>query len=82
MSDFLTRRDALRQLGAAGAAAAGVAAVPEVARTITHAAAEITVAGQPAEISVASISATTVRITIHPVIDGRPAPVADTGALT
>lgn len=82
MSADLTRRDALKRLGAAGATAAGVAAVPTVAEAVARHAAGLTIAGRAAEIAVASVSASTVRVTIHPIIDGRPAPVAETGALT
>jgi alpha-glucosidase/alpha-D-xyloside xylohydrolase len=43
---------------------------------------DIVVGGRPVEISVHSLSASTVRITVLPVENGRPAPLPDTGALS
>jgi alpha-glucosidase/alpha-D-xyloside xylohydrolase len=71
----LSRRDVLKHLGAAGASLL-------LRETfIRGGAADIIVAGQPVEIAVASLSAATVRITVRPLRDGRPAPVPVTGAL-
>ncbi|HKS06977.1 MAG TPA: TIM-barrel domain-containing protein [Gemmatimonadaceae bacterium] len=71
----LSRRDAIKSLGALGASAvfAGRFGVDE--------AAEIIVAGKPVEISVWSLSATTARITVMPIENGATTPVAFTGAL-
>jgi alpha-glucosidase (family GH31 glycosyl hydrolase) len=75
MSDRLSRRDALKRLGATGA---GIVLGPH---TIRGRGADIMVAGQPVEIVVAALSPNTVRLTIQPIIDGRPAPVPVTGEL-
>lgn len=76
MSDQLSRRDALRRLGALGA---GLVLTPRgiIRGTVPG----ITVAGRPVEIAIASLSATTARITLHPLSDGRPEAVPVTGAL-
>ena len=75
MSIDLSRRDAIKQLTVMSA---GVLAGPAVIRGD---AAEIIVAGRPVEIAVASLSSSTVRITIRPLQDGMPMPVPYTGAL-
>lgn len=75
MSAPISRRDAIRQLGAAGAA---LTLGPHVIRTVGD---DITIADQRVEIEVASPNAVTVRITIRPVRDGRAAPVPSTGEL-
>jgi alpha-glucosidase (family GH31 glycosyl hydrolase) len=67
-----TRREALRQLGAAGV---GLAAAPVVLRGQGT---PITVAGQPVEIIVSSVSSSTVRLTVAAL---GAAPVQDDGAL-
>jgi alpha-glucosidase/alpha-D-xyloside xylohydrolase len=71
----LTRRQALKDIGVAGAGLAFSGAV------IRGQGAGIMVAGKPVEISVSSVSPVTVRLTVRPVVDGAPAPVAVTGAL-
>jgi alpha-glucosidase/alpha-D-xyloside xylohydrolase len=75
MPESISRRDALKQLGVAGA---GVLVNGGVIRGQERA---ITVAGQPVEIAVSSLSATTVRITVRQLDNGVPAAIADTGAL-
>ena len=75
MSEPITRRDALKQLGAAGA---GLVAGSTVIRGQDR---PIVVAGQPVEIAVFSLSATTVRITVRPLANGDALPVPATGAL-
>ena len=70
----VSRRDALKQLGQAGAA---VALVPTVLR---GQAAPIVVAGQPVEIIVASVSPATVRITVVPIAGASPS-LPEDGAL-
>jgi len=73
MPNSVSRRHALNRLGAVGAGVAFSGAFPRgQARSIT-------VAGKPAEVVVASVSPSTVRITVFP-IDG-PAAVPDHGAL-
>ena len=61
MSNHVSRRAVLKQLGSAGA---GIVLAPAVLRGHS---APITIAGQPVEIAIASISAKTVRITVGPV---------------
>ena len=76
MSESLSRRDALKRLGAVSA---GLALAPR--RIVRGEASDILVAGHPVEIGIASLSAVTVRITIQPVNVGAAAPVPITGAL-
>ena len=71
----LTRRQALRDIGVAGAGLAFSGGVIRGQGT------GIIVAGKPVEIAVSSVSPATVRITVRPLVDGAPAPVAVTGAL-
>jgi hypothetical protein len=75
MSAPVSRRDAIKTLSAAGAAAAFG---PQVLRGARDG---ITIAGQQVEIEVASVSAATARITIRPVRNGKPVAVATTGEL-
>ncbi len=84
MSDSISRREALRRLGTSGAVLAIDGLVPAhgVGRLRGPAADPIVVAGQPAEIEVASVSPVTARITVRPLRDGQPVPVPATGALT
>ena len=71
----VTRRKALRDIGVAGA---GIAFSGGVIRGQGPG---IVVAGKPVEIAVSSVSPSTVRITVRPLVDGAPVPVAVTGAL-
>ncbi|HEY9230310.1 MAG TPA: hypothetical protein VIP11_26900, partial [Gemmatimonadaceae bacterium] len=73
MSQSISRRDALKQIGASSASLmfAGV---------IRGGAANIIVAGQPVVIAVWSLSPATVRISVRPLAGG-PVPVPVTGAL-
>jgi alpha-glucosidase (family GH31 glycosyl hydrolase) len=75
MSRPLSRRDALKQLGATSAVLGRAKAVIRGHRG------EITIAGKPVEIAIATVSPSTVRITVRPLRDGRPEPLAATGAL-
>ena len=75
MSKPVSRRDALRQLGAAGA---GLMIGGDVIRTRVD---DIIIAGQPVEIEVGSVSPITVRVTLSPLDGGRPVPVPITGEL-
>jgi alpha-glucosidase len=75
MTERITRRDAVKQLGAA---VTGVALSGSVLRGAT---ADIVIAGQPVEIVVSSVSAKTVRVTIRAIGAGRTVPVPVTGAL-
>jgi alpha-glucosidase/alpha-D-xyloside xylohydrolase len=72
MTQPVSRRDAIKQVGAA------VLLGPRVLRLGT---APITIAGEPVEITVASLSAVTARITIKPLRGGQPADVPVTGEL-
>src|SRR5438034_8617975 len=78
MSEPLSRREAVKRIAAAGAAAR---ASTLALRVDAPSVAPIVIAGQPVEITVASLSAATVRITISQLEGGRVAPVPCTGAL-
>ena len=71
----LSRRDALKHLGALGA---GIALAPRAGARPTH---DITINAQPAQIDVTSLSDVTVRITVRPLVDGKPLDVPPTGEL-
>jgi hypothetical protein len=75
MAGSLSRRDALIRLGGAGAASW----LPT--GTIRGADTDIVVGGRPVEIGVASVSASTVRITLRPIENGRAVEVPSTGEL-
>jgi hypothetical protein len=75
MSTRVTRREALKQLGAASA---GLIVTNGVIR---GQGADLHVAGQPVEIAVSSVSPVAVRITVRPIVDSSPAAVPFTGAL-
>ncbi|HXD48426.1 MAG TPA: twin-arginine translocation signal domain-containing protein, partial [Gemmatimonadaceae bacterium] len=75
MTEPLSRREALKRLGAIGA---GAALAPG---RLIGGVSEIVIAGQPVEISVASLSPSTVRITARPIVAGRAEAVAATGEL-
>ncbi|HEX5439134.1 MAG TPA: TIM-barrel domain-containing protein, partial [Gemmatimonadaceae bacterium] len=78
MTDGLTRRDVLKSLGCAGAGALlGVQLTPEAA----HARGALTLRGRTVEIVVTPASASTVRITIAPLVNGAPQPVPQDGSL-
>src|ERR1043165_372038 len=68
----VSRRDALKQLSAA------VILGPSM---VWRRATDIVVAGRPVEIAVASVSATTVRVTLRPVVNGSVAPIPPSGEL-
>lgn len=75
MSNPFTRRDALKRLGTAGA---GIILGRGIVRGQQ---ADIMVSGKPVEIAVASLSPSTVRITVLPLTDGRAPAVPVDGAL-
>jgi alpha-glucosidase/alpha-D-xyloside xylohydrolase len=75
MSPSLSRRDALRQLGTAGA---GIAFGSGILR---GRAAPVTVAGRPVEVVISSISPATVRISLLPIEGAAVRAVPDDGAL-
>ncbi len=75
MSDNVSRRDVIRQLGVVGA---GVALG---GRRLVRGAKDIIVAGQPVEISVAALSANTARITVQQIRNGTTEPLPITGEL-
>jgi alpha-glucosidase (family GH31 glycosyl hydrolase) len=74
MSHPVSRRDALKQLGVAGAGML-------FAGTIRGQSAPIVVAGRPVEIAVWSLSTTTARVTVRPLEQREPAPIPFTGAI-
>jgi alpha-glucosidase len=76
MPDSVSRREALKQLGVVGAGLA-------IGRRqfVRGGANEIVVAGQPVEISVASLSVTTARITLQPIHNGAADSLPVTGEL-
>jgi len=75
MTKPLSRREALKRLGAASAG------MVLDGRLIRGQATDIMVAGQPVEIAVATLSNSTARLTIRPVPSERSAPLAATGEL-
>lgn len=75
MTESISRRDALKQMGALGA---GLALHGGTLRGSFQ---DIVVAGQPVELTVASLSPSTVRLTLRPLREGRPEAVPFTGAL-
>lgn len=74
MSQPVSRRQALKQIGVAGAGML-------FAGTIRGQSVPIVVAGEPVEIAVWSLSPTTACITVRPLRQGAPAPIPFTGAL-
>jgi alpha-glucosidase (family GH31 glycosyl hydrolase) len=71
----LTRREALKGLGSVGAGAL----LPAPSATAQDG--SIRIAGSPVEVSVTSISARTVRISLAPIENGAPRPIAEDGSL-
>ena len=71
----VSRRKALRRLAAAGA---GMALAPAIIRGQAKA---ITVAGRPVEIAIVPISRSTVRISVRPIVNGKPLRAVNRGAL-
>jgi alpha-glucosidase/alpha-D-xyloside xylohydrolase len=76
MSDSLSRRDAIRQLGILGA---GVALHGRLLHVGDEA---LTIAGQPVEVAVASLGPRTVRVSVRPIVGGTAMPIPVTGELT
>ncbi len=74
MASRVSRRDALKQLGAAGAAAA-------FAPRVLLQTGAITVNGRPVEVTVVSMSPTTLRLIVTPLVDGAASPLVDDGVL-
>ena len=75
MKESLSRRDALKHMGIVGA---GLAMGGPTLRGLGR---DIVVAARPVELAVASLSRSTVRLTLRPLVEGRPEPVPFTGAL-
>jgi alpha-glucosidase/alpha-D-xyloside xylohydrolase len=74
MSHQVNRRQALERIALAGTSwLAGAPAAAEQA--------DLHVAGRPVEITVASVSAHTVRLTVAPIQDGAPQPIPHDGSL-
>ncbi len=71
----VSRRKALRRLAAAGV---GVALAPIVIRGQARV---ITVAGRPVEIAIVPVSRATVRISVRPIVNGKPLREVNRGAL-
>ena len=76
MSSRITRRQAVRQIGLAGA---GLAVSGGVLRSQSPGG--LIIAGTATDIAVFAVSPITARITIRPIADGAPAPIATTGHL-
>ena len=74
MRTRVSRRDALKHIGVAGAAAA-------LTPRLLFQTGPITVNGRPVEVSVISIGPSTVRLLITPLVDGNPTPLPDDGVL-
>lgn len=75
MSDRVTRREAVKRIGAAGVGAAFAGGV------FRGQGADIVIGGTPVEIVVTSVSDVTVRIAVLPIAGGKPAPVPDDGGV-
>src|SRR5215471_286293 len=75
MKEKLSRREALKRIGSAG-----VVALLD-AQSVTAKEETIRVAGQPVEIAVSQVSAVTVRLSVMPIINGRPQPLPHDGSL-
>ena len=73
MSDDISRRDAILQLGALAATATIAGKGSSITRIIQAQAGDIIVGGQPVDIAVTTISAETVRITLLPASGSVPA---------
>jgi alpha-glucosidase (family GH31 glycosyl hydrolase) len=76
MDEKLSRRKALKGIGSAG-----VVALID-ARSLNAQEAAIRIAGHPVEIAVSQVSAVTVRLSVTPIVDGRPQPLPHDGSLT
>src|SRR5262249_48434017 len=76
MNEKLSRREALKSIGSAG-----VAALLDP-QSLKGQEAAIRIAGQPVEIVISPVTAVTVRLSIVPIINGRPQPIQYDGSLT
>lgn len=81
MPDSVSRRDALKRLGTISAGFALRGDLLRDGLIVRRVAPDLVIAGQPVEIAIVSVSAATVRLTIRPVQDGRPASLPVTGEL-
>src|SRR5215510_1984775 len=75
MNNNLSRREALKSMGFAGAAAL------LDAQSLNAQEAAIRIAGQPVEIVMSPVSAATMRLSITPIVNGRPQPLPHDGSL-
>lgn len=76
MTKPISRRDTLKSLGSASAGALLTPGLPAHAQP-----SGIQVAGRPVEVSLTSISAQTVRLSITPLANGQPQPIPQDGSL-
>lgn len=81
MSDSVSRRDAIKRLATITAGFALSGDITRGGLTIRRSARDITIAGQPVEITVLSLSPQTARLTIRPLQNGQPQPLPITGEL-
>ncbi|MEO7042219.1 MAG: TIM-barrel domain-containing protein [Gemmatimonadaceae bacterium] len=81
MADPVSRRDAIKRLATITAGFALTGDIGHGGLTIRRNASDITIAGQPVEITVLSVSPQTVRLTIRPILNGQATPVPITGEL-
>src|SRR5262250_3817057 len=75
MNEKLSRRKALKGIGSAG-----VVALLD-AQSLTAQEAAIRIAGQPVEIVISMVSAETLRLSIVPIVNGKPQPIPYDGSL-
>src|ERR1051326_2414213 len=75
MSQRISRRDVIKQIGR------GTAALALTGGNVGAQGADIVVAGRPVEIAIETVSAATVRITLLPIERGQALPLPDTGTL-
>src|SRR5215471_15402256 len=75
MKEKFSRREALKRIGSAG-----VVALLD-AQSLTAKEETIRITGQPVEIAVSQVSAITVRLSVTPIVNGRPQPLPHDGSL-
>src|SRR5262249_12851938 len=75
MNEKLSRREALKCMGSAG-----VVALLD-AQSLTAQEVAMRIAGQPVEIVISPVSAETVRLSVTPIVNGKPQPIPYDGSL-